>query len=88
MAALRIPILLVTGSYLGTLSHTLTALDVLLRRNLELKALVVNTTAGATVSVPDTIATLRHFTGAIPVVSLPRSAGGLELFFAEIARLL
>ena len=29
MAALEIPLLLVVGGYLGTISHTLTALDVL-----------------------------------------------------------
>ncbi len=34
MSALRIPVLLVAGSYLGTISHTLTALHVLAQRNL------------------------------------------------------
>ena len=32
MAALQIPVLLVVGGYLGTISHTLTALDVLAQR--------------------------------------------------------
>ena len=33
MSMLRIPIILVAGSYVGTLSHTLTALEVVARRN-------------------------------------------------------
>ena len=35
MAALDIPLLLVVGGYLGTISHTLTALDVLAQRQLD-----------------------------------------------------
>jgi dethiobiotin synthetase len=88
MAALKIPVLLVTGSYLGTLSHTLTALDALRRRDLALKALVVNATPGATVSLSDTVATLRRFAGAVPIAALPRNGAGHELLFTEIARLL
>jgi dethiobiotin synthetase len=88
MEALKIPVLLVTGSYLGTLSHTLTALDVLRRRDLALKALVVNATPGATVSLSDTVATLRRFAGAVPIAALPRNGAGHELSFSEIARLL
>ena len=34
MLVLQLPVILVAGSYLGTLSHTLTALDVLRRRGL------------------------------------------------------
>ena len=36
--ALGLPVILVAGSYLGTISHTLTALDVLARRSLEVAA--------------------------------------------------
>ena len=49
------PRALVTGSYLGTISHTLTCLDVLAQRNLAIKALVVNETPGSTVPMADTI---------------------------------
>ncbi len=42
MTALRIPVLLVAGSYLGTISHTLTALHVLAQRNLDIAAVVVS----------------------------------------------
>src|SRR5690606_37868088 len=75
IADLGIPVLLVAGSYLGTLSHTLTCLDVLRRRSVAIAALVVNETAGATVPLADTVATLRRFSASIPVTALPRLGG-------------
>ena len=42
MTLLRIPIVLVAGTYVGTISHTLTALEVLVRRNLDIAAVVVS----------------------------------------------
>ena len=52
MMALNVPLVLVTGTYLGTLSHTLTCLDVLKRRELAIKALVVNETPGSRCRLP------------------------------------
>ncbi len=46
MMALRLPLILVTGSYLGTISHTLTALDALFRRDLNVLASIVSETPG------------------------------------------
>jgi dethiobiotin synthetase len=89
MAELAIPVVLTAGSYLGSLSHTLTALDALRRRNLVVKALVVNETPGSTVPMPETTATLNRFVAPIPVVTLPRlPAGATHPAFAEIAGLL
>ena len=70
MTALRVPLVMVTGTYLGTLSHTLTCLDVLGRRALAIKALVVNETPGSSVPLADTIARLRCFAPSIPIVGL------------------
>jgi dethiobiotin synthetase len=61
MAALDIPLVLVTGTYVGSLSHTLTCLDVLSRRGLTVKAVVVNNTPGSPVTFQNTISTLRNF---------------------------
>jgi len=73
MEALALPVLLVAGSYLGTISHTLTAVDVLLRRGLKIAALVVSETDGGTVGLEPTIATLRRFVPAeVEILSLPR----------------
>jgi dethiobiotin synthetase len=72
MVALNIPLVLVTGSYLGSLSHTLTCLDVLARRGLAIKAIVVNETAGSAVTVPGTVETISNFSGAVPVIGMQR----------------
>jgi dethiobiotin synthetase len=90
MTALNLPLLLVTGTYLGTVSHTLTALDVLARRNLAVKALIVNETPGSAVTMADTMETLAHFAGTISLVALPRLPSATETHpaFAEIAALL
>src|SRR5260221_7534769 len=40
MSVLRIPAILVAGSYVGTISHTLSALEVMARRNLDIAAVV------------------------------------------------
>jgi dethiobiotin synthetase len=70
MALLKLPVLLVAGSYLGSLSHTLTALDALKRRGLIVTGLVLNETAGSTVPLEDTLLTLSRF--AAPIMVLPR----------------
>ncbi len=86
LAALRLPLLVVTGTYLGTLSHTLTSLDVLERRKLAVKALVVNETAGSSVTLADTLTTLGRFVRTIPVVGLTRAPDAAT--FKTIADLL
>jgi dethiobiotin synthetase len=69
MAVFDVPLLVVTGTYLGTLSHTLTCLDVLGRRKLSIKALVVNESPNSSVTLDDTVTTLKHFVSA-PIVPL------------------
>jgi dethiobiotin synthetase len=73
IAALGLPVILVTGSYLGTVSHTLTALDVLARARLKVAALVINETEAGAMPLADTAAMLSRFSGAIPIVTLRRS---------------
>jgi dethiobiotin synthetase len=73
MTALNLPLVVVTGTYLGTLSHTLTCLDVLQRRQLTIKALVVNETPGSSVPLADTVARLKCFASSIPIASLSRA---------------
>ena len=75
MSALRLPVILVTGSYLGTISHTLTALHVLTQRNLSAAAIVVSETPGSTVPLDDTVASIRPFADMIDVIALPRLTG-------------
>jgi dethiobiotin synthetase len=72
MVELNIPIILVTGSYLGTISHTLTALSVLSAHNLNIRAVVVNETPGG-VSMDETMATIGRFAPGIPLCPLSRT---------------
>lgn len=78
MAALDLPLILVAGSYLGTISHTLTALDAIARRGLQLAALVVNESADSTVPLDETVATLMRFAPGAPIAVLQRSADWAE----------
>jgi len=70
MMALRVPLMLVTGSYRGTISHTLTALDSLFRRDLNVLATIVNETPGSSIPLGDVVASIGRFTD--PVIGLPR----------------
>jgi dethiobiotin synthetase len=90
MAALNIPLLLVVGGYLGAISHTLTALDVLAQRKLKIAAIVVSESERGTVELDDTVASITRFSDGVDVVGLPRLPGGLTQHpaFAQIAALL
>jgi dethiobiotin synthetase len=77
MTALRVPLLVVAGTYLGTISHTLTALDVLSRRDLSVLAVVVSESAISPVSLEQTVDAIARFARPIPVFGLPRLASGV-----------
>lgn len=70
LCALKYPCLLVVGSYLGSLSHTLTALKVLTMQNVTVRAVVVNETLGSTVGFNDTVNYLKKYIAPIPVLSV------------------
>ena len=74
MMALQLPLVLVAGSYLGTISHTLTALDALFRRDLSVLATIVSETPGSSVPLAETVAAIGRFTE--PVIGLPRQLPG------------
>jgi dethiobiotin synthetase len=74
MADLNLPAILVTGSYLGTLSHTLTALSVLAARRVPVALVVMNETEGSTVPLAENAAALARRFPAAPVRALPRDA--------------
>jgi dethiobiotin synthetase len=90
MAALDIPLLLVVGGYLGAISHTLTALDVLRQRKLTIAAIVVSESERGTVELADTVGSIARFSDGVEVIGLPRLPGGLTEHpaFAKIASLL
>jgi dethiobiotin synthetase len=71
MSALAIPVILVVGNYLGTISHTLTALNVLAGRELEVLSVVVSDTA-RTASLEDNARVIARFAAGREVLTLPR----------------
>jgi dethiobiotin synthetase len=75
MIALELPLVVVAGSYLGTISHTLSALDVLARRNLAIAAVVVSETPGSRVPLADTVATITRLAPSLEVFALPHLPG-------------
>jgi len=79
MAALRVPVLLVAGSYLGTISHTLTTLGVLRTAGLEVRAIVLNETPGSTVPLEETRETVSRFADDIPALTLARQGQPADL---------
>ncbi len=90
MKALRVPVLLVAGSYLGTISHTLTALHVLAQRNLDIAAVVVSESEIGGAALDDTVTSIARFAQPIDVVGVPRLPQGADLHpaFARIAKLI
>jgi dethiobiotin synthetase len=72
MTALKVPALIVAGSYLGTISHTLTALEAVQKRDLRVAAIVVSETPESPVTLDETVAAIARFSGAVPVIGLLR----------------
>src|SRR5271167_1062401 len=77
MIELDLPLILAAGSYVGTLSHTLSAFDVLDRNGLKVVAVVVNETPGSAASLDDIAKTIRRFATGIEVFELPRLPEGM-----------
>jgi len=71
MTALGLPVLLVAGSYLGTASHLLTALEVLRARGLTVAAIVVSESLDAP-DLDQTVEMLRAFEHQAPIIVAPR----------------
>jgi dethiobiotin synthetase len=89
MGLLNLPLILVAGSYLGTLSHVLSAQDVILRHALDLRAIVVSESEDAPVPLDATLATLANFAKA-PLLGLRRQvpARQCDAIFQHLAELI
>jgi dethiobiotin synthetase len=73
IAELEVPAVLVAGSYLGAISHALTALESLTTRNIPVRAIVISESAAAPVPLAETCAAIARLTD-VPLVALPRLA--------------
>jgi len=75
IAALEMPCLLVVGSYLGTISHTLTAVETLRGRAATIAAIVISASMESPVPPAETQETIRRFLPGTRIVVLPRLGG-------------
>jgi len=84
---LDLPTVLIAGSYLGSISHTLTAAGMLDREDCDLTTIVVSESAGSHVPLYETVATLSRFLPSTDVIALPRLADGADHpAFEQIAK--
>ena len=72
--ALDTSVILVAGSYLGTLSHTIATVMALAAREIPVSALVISESEDSPVPPEETEATLRRFLPDIPIAQVPRVA--------------
>ena len=85
-AALALPIVLVSGTALGAISHLLTAREVLRARGLAIRAIVLDESAASTVPLAATLTTLSSFCDE-PLLVVPRDAdaAAFDALFATLA---
>jgi dethiobiotin synthetase len=76
---LHIAPILVAGTYVGTLSHTLAALEAMKRLALAPTAVVLNETPGSPASGEATAASLRNFCRTVPLLQLRRGASSQDV---------
>jgi dethiobiotin synthetase len=79
ICALNAQVLLVVGDYLGTISHTLTAVEVLRTKGAVLAGVIVNEGEAAGIPFDDTLAEIAGWVAPIPVFGLRRNADGQAL---------
>ena len=72
IAELGAPALVVTGSYLGTISHTLTTLAAIRGRGVPIAGLVISESAESPVPLAETAETINRHAGPLPTVLVAR----------------
>lgn len=70
MKQLGYPLIMVVGSYLGSISHTLTAVQVAQNAGCTIAALIVSESKDSSVSADETVTTLRQLTHNISHITL------------------
>jgi dethiobiotin synthetase len=83
IAALAIPSVLVCGSYLGSLSHTLTALAALREVGVVPALIVLNESADSAVSLAETMESLAPHLAGVPIFTLRRDHTDDLAFLAD-----
>lgn len=86
MRALQCPTLLVAGSYLGAISHALTAIEAIVHAGIALRAIVINETMHSGVSLDETREELARFVGDTVIIAIGRSMAQQDASLRAIAR--
>jgi dethiobiotin synthetase len=91
IVALGLPAILVAGTYLGTISHTLASAEALATRGIRLAVIVLNESILSPVPPEETAAAIRRFLPMTPVKIIPRDVNDaalqdLEAFLADESR--
>ena len=68
MAALQIPVILVAGSYLGTISHTLSSIVVLKARHIKIQRLILSESIESPMPLEETAEAIERFSGIMPII--------------------
>ncbi len=76
IADLRLPALVVAGNYLGTISHTLTALAALKHRQIPVAAVVLSANGESPVPLAENAASIARFAHGTKVLALPLLEAG------------
>jgi len=77
--ALGCEVLLVTGSYLGALTHALTALETLKARGVRVRAAILNESADSGVDFNATLETLQRYSAETPITTVRRGASAVAV---------
>lgn len=81
MSALNYPAIVVAGTYLGSISHTLTAVESLRARHVPIQAIVVSESEDSALSTQEIADELARFLPHLPhIAQLPRLAGKGDLW--------
>lgn len=88
IAALGAPVLLVVGSYLGSISHTLTAATALTTLNVAITGIVVNQSDIEPMPIDETVDAIRRHAANVPLVTIPKKEAGDELSAPDLIPLL
>ena len=80
MAALGVPAVLVVGSYLGAISHALTAAEALTARAIPIAAVVISESDASGVALCDTVESMGRFLPETRLMTLPRIEVGSEIW--------
>jgi dethiobiotin synthetase len=81
--SLQLPALLVAGTYLGTISHTLTAAEALLRQGRSIAAIILSESTHSPVPPEETAASIQKFLPGIALHIIPRHFNHLS--FQQLA---